>query len=277
MDIIQAIIVGIVQGLTEFLPISSSAHLIFFQEFLGLTQANLAFDTLLHLGTLVAVIIYFFKDIIQMIRAFFSSLSDIFRGKFKEGFENNPYKKLTWLVIIGTIPAGLMGVFFKDIIEGMFQSFAIPAFFLLVTGVLLYISQRINVGNRSIRKMGIKDTVIVGFAQGLAILPGISRSGATISSGLLLGLEKEFAAKFSFILAIPAILGATLIQLKDISLGLDANLTAYVFGFLAAAISGYLAISLFLRLIREKNLDIFAYYCWIVGTAILVYFSILIF
>lgn len=272
MDIIYAIIVGIVQGLTEFLPISSSAHLIFFQQFLGLEQANLAFDTLLHLGTLVAVGIYFYKDLIRMFKAFFSSIKDIFKGKFKEGYKNDPYKKLTWLVIVGTIPAGLIGVFFKDIIEGMFQSFAIPAFFLLITGLLLYVSQRINIGNRTIRKMGMKDTIIIGLAQGLAIIPGISRSGATISSGLLLGLNKEFTAKFSFILAIPAILGATIVQLKDISIGLDLNMLVYIAGFLAAAISGYFAISLLLRLIRTKNLDIFAYYCWIIGIAILIYF-----
>lgn len=176
------------------------------------------------------------------------------------------------MVIVGTIPAGLIGVFFKDIIEGMFQSFAIPAFFLLITGLLLYVSQRINIGNRTIRKMGMKDTIIIGLAQGLAIIPGISRSGATISSGLLLGLNKEFTAKFSFILAIPAILGATIVQLKDISIGLDLNMLVYIAGFLAAAISGYFAISLLLRLIRTKNLDIFAYYCWIIGIAILIYF-----
>jgi len=271
IETIKAIIVGIVQGLTEFLPVSSSAHLIFVQKLLGIDQTGIAFDVLLHLGTLLAVIGYFFKDIIEMIKAFFSSIADIFRGRFKEGFKEDSYKKLTWMVIIGTIPAGIIGVVFKDPIEATFQSLTIPAFFLLITGFLLYYSQRLNVGNRNIENSGIKDSLIIGVSQALAILPGLSRSGTTISFGLLLGLDKEFAAKFSFLLAIPAILGATVVQLKGIGAGIDTNLLAYVLGFLAALVSGYLAISILLKLIREKNLDIFAYYCWILGAIVLIY------
>lgn len=273
MDLLQAILIGVVQGLTEFLPVSSSAHLIFTQQFMGLgiDQANLAFDTLLHLGTLIAVVSYFFKDIIEMIKAFFSSILDIFNRRFKQGYQTNQYKKLAWFVLIGSVPAGIIGIAFKDIFEGMFQSVTIPAFFLLITGILLYVSQRVNVGSRDINQMGIKDTILIGIGQAIAILPGISRSGATISSGLILGLEKEFAAKFSFILAIPAIMGATLVQIKDIGVGLGANMLPYIFGFLAALISGYLAISLLLKLVKERNLDIFAYYCWIIGGIILIY------
>jgi len=271
MDIIQAIIIGIVQGLTEFLPISSSAHLIFIQELLGAEEANLAFDTLLHFGTLIAVIGYFFKDVVEMIKAFLSSIADIFRGKFKQGFKEDQYKKLAWLVILGTIPVGLVGILFKTQIEATFNSLTIPAFFLLITGILLYTSQRINIGNRNIEKTGIKDSIIVGIGQALAIIPGLSRSGTTIASGLYLGFDKEFAAKFSFLLAIPAILGASIVQIQDIGTGFDTNIMAYVFGFLAALISGYLAISIVLKLIKEKSLDVFAYYCWIVGAAILIY------
>lgn len=276
MDIIQAIIIGIVQGLTEFLPISSSAHLIFIQELLGAEQANLAFDVLLHFGTLIAVIGYFYKDIIEMIKAFFSSIADIFRRRFRQGFKEDQYKKLAWMIIIGTIPVAIVGVLFNSQIEAAFHTLTIPAFFLLITGLLLYTSQRINVGSRNIEKTGIKDSIIVGIGQALAIIPGLSRSGTTISSGLYLGFDKEFAAKFSFLLAIPAILGATVVQLKDITTGLDVNMTAYVFGFLAALVSGYLAISIVLKLIKERNLDIFAYYCWIVGAAILIYSLIFI-
>ncbi|MDR2967359.1 MAG: undecaprenyl-diphosphatase UppP [Methanobacteriaceae archaeon] len=271
MDIIQAVIIGIIQGLTEFLPISSSAHLIFIQELLGVEQANLAFDVLLHFGTLIAVVGYFYKDLVEMIKAFFSSIVDIFRGKFKQGFKEDKYKKLAWMVIIGTIPVGLVGIFFNDQIEVMFQTVTVPAFFLLITGILIYTSQRINIGNRNIEKTGIKDSILVGISQALALIPGLSRSGTTIATGLYLGFDKEFAAKFSFLLAIPAILGATLVQLKDISTGLDSNIMVYIFGFLAAFISGYLAISILLKFIREKSLDIFAYYCWIVGAAILIY------
>ena len=271
MDILQGIIIGIVQGLTEFLPVSSSAHLIFAQEFLGVNQPGIAFDVLLHLGTLIAVISYFFKDIIEMIKAFFGSILDIFKGKFKEGFKEDPYKKLAWMVIIGTIPVGIMGILFKSEIEAIFSSLTIPALFLLITGVLLYVSQRVNVGQKDIKDSSIKEAILVGIGQACALIPGLSRSGTTIATGLLIGLDKEFAAKFSFLLAIPAIMGATLVHLKDIGAGFDANLISYVLGFLAALISGYLAISILLKLIKEKSLDIFAFYCWIVGAIILVY------
>lgn len=271
MDIIQAIIVGIVQGLTEFLPVSSSAHLIFTKELLGINQPGIAFDVLLHLGTLIAVVGYFFKDIVEMTKAFFSSLLDIFRGKFRENFKNDSYKKLAWMVIIGTIPAGIIGLLFDNEIEAIFQSITIPAFFLLITGILIYVSQRLNVKNRDIKSSGIKDSIIIGIGQSLAIIPGLSRSGTTISSGLLIGLDKEFAAKFSFILAVPAIIGANITQISAITAGLDFNLLSYLLGFLAAIISGYLSINILLKLIREKSLDIFAFYCWIVGATILLY------
>lgn len=271
MDVLQAVIVGIVQGLTEFLPVSSSAHLIFVQELLGINQPGIAFDVLLHLGTLVAVVGYFFKDIVEMIKAFVSSIIDLFRGSFREGFRNDPYKKLAWMVIVGTIPAGVVGMLFDTQIEAAFQSITISAFFLLVTGTLLYVSQRLNIGNRDIKNSGLKDSIIVGIGQAFAILPGLSRSGTTISSGLLIGLDKEFAAKFSFLLAIPAILGAALTQFDGIGAGFDVNFLPYILGFLASVISGYLAISILLKLIRERSLDIFAFYCWIVGACVLVY------
>ena len=270
MDIIQAIIVGIVQGLTEFLPISSSAHLIFIQHILNVNQ-TLPFDVLLHLGTLVAVFGYFVKDIIAMLKAFFGSIIDIFKGQFKKGFKEDNYKKLAWMVLIGTIPVGFVGLMFESAVETTFKSLMIPAIFLLVTGILLYVSQRINIGKKTVKDMGLKETAIVGISQGIAILPGLSRSGTTISAGLLAGLDKEFAARFSFLLSIPAILGATVTQIPKMSLGFDSSLFAYIFGFIAAAISGYLAISIVLKLIKEKSLDVFAYYCWIVGVAVLIY------
>ncbi|MDL2246306.1 undecaprenyl-diphosphate phosphatase [Methanobrevibacter sp. OttesenSCG-928-K11] len=271
MDIFLAIFLGIIQGLSEFLPISSSAHLIFFQEFLGISQANLAFDTLLHLGTLLAVFTFFYKDILEMIKAFFLSIIDIFAGNFLKGIERNPYKKLVWLVLIASIPTGIIGFLFKSDFEAMFGGVTLPAFFLLITGILLFLSQRINIGNRSIKNMGILDTLIIGIVQGLAIIPGISRSGSTISTGLFLGLNKEFTAKFSFLLSIPAIIGATLVQIKDISLGLDSNLMVYIMGFLAAAITGYIAISVLIDFIKNRSLDVFAYYCWFIAIVILAY------
>lgn len=269
MDIISAIIIGLVQGLTEFLPVSSSAHLVFIQQALGVQQTNLAFDVLLHVGTLVAVFGYFYKDIIQMIIAFFSSLKDIINGKFISEVKRNPYKKLAWLTIIATIPVGIVGVLFNKIVESAFSGVTIPAFFLLITGCLLYASERMSSGKIDVNNMGLKETIAMGCGQAIAVIPGLSRSGTTIATGLFAGLNKEFAAKFSFILSIPAILGAAVFQLKDIG-NTNLELSACIAGFIVAAISGYLAISFLLKLIKERSLDIFAYYCWIIGIIILI-------
>lgn len=267
MDIIQAIIIGIVQGLTEFLPVSSSAHLVFVPQILG-AESTLAFDTILHIGTLVAVVTYFWKDIVQMLRAFFASLLDIIHRRFKEGLKEDKYKKLVWLVIIGTIPAGLAGILFKDFFEGLFSNIPVVGFFLLITGVLLYTSEMVSrrvKNKRGLKKLSTKDSIIIGIAQACAIAPGISRSGATITTGLFLGMERELAARYSFLLSIPAILGAALVQAKDITTVLDISTTVTIAGFIAAAITGYLAIKIVLKLISERDLLIFAYYCWIVG------------
>ena len=269
MDIFQAIIIGLVQGLTEFLPVSSSAHLIFAQQALGVGDVGLAFDVLMHVGTLVAVIVYFFNDIVNMIKGFLLSLVDLKNGNFMGEIKKDPYKKLAWLTILATIPVGVVGVLFNDMIESMFQGLTIPAFLLLVTGCLLYASQRMNSGRIDVRNVTIKEALIMGCGQALAILPGLSRSGTTIAAGLFAGLDKEFAAKFSFILSIPAILGAAVFQLKDLSGG-NIEIGACIAGFVVAVISGYLAISVLLKIVREKSLDIFAYYCWIVGLIVLI-------
>ena len=263
MDIIQAIILGIVQGLTEFLPVSSSAHLVFMTNILGLPQ-NVAFDTLLHIGTLVAVVGYFWRDLIEVISSFISSLLDIFRGKFKEGLEETPFKKLSWLLIVGTIPAGLMGILLEKQFEALFDSAIYVGIFLIITGFLLWGAERVKPGEKDVKDISFKNALVIGIAQGIAIAPGISRSGATISAGLFSGLNRELAAKFSFLLSIPAILGAALVQVKDIT-SFDASTAVMIAGFISAAIFGYLAIKLLLKIIKERTLMIFAYYCWIVG------------
>lgn len=265
MDIIQAIIIGIVQGLTEFLPVSSSAHLIFAQNALGV-ESSLAFDVFLHLGSLIAVLWFFRADIIRMIQAFLLSIGDIIQHRFKEGFYSDLYKRLVWYVIIATIPVGLVGALFESQVESLFAgALYVPAFFLFVTGTILYLSQRMNSGEVDLSNLSLKESIFMGLGQACAILPGLSRSGTTIAAGLVIGLDKEFAAKFSFILSIPAILGAFIVQLKDIGTITDFNALAVLLGFLAALISGYLAIKWLLELIQKRSLDIFAYYCWIVG------------
>jgi undecaprenyl-diphosphatase len=267
MDIIQAIIIGIVQGLTEFLPVSSSAHLVFVPYLLG-TKSSLAYDTLLHVGSLIAVILYFWNDLIHMIKSFFSSLIDIPRGRFLKGLQEDQFKKLAWFVIIGTIPAGLAGIIFKDFFETLFSNVAAVGFFLIITGLLLWGSEMVSrriAHKKNLKKMNLKNSLTIGIAQAFAIAPGISRSGATISAGLFLGLERELAARYSFLLSILAILGAALVQAKDITSMVDIGTVAAIAGFIAATISGYLAIKIVLKLIKERDLLIFAYYCWIVG------------
>lgn len=289
LTVFQGLIIGIVQGLTEFLPVSSSGHLVIVENILGITELNIAFDTFVHLGTLLAVFVYFIKDIVQMIKAFFSSISDIFRGEFKTEFRENPYKQLVWLVLIGTIPAGIIGLTFKDVFESSFTNLGVIGAFLLVTGCILFISEKVSKSKiakgetiisadfddetaiaTNMKNINVKKALIIGFAQALAIFPGISRSGSTLATGLLTGLNREFAAKFSFLLAIPAILGATIVQFKDIGHALSVDMWPFVVGFMAAAISGYLAIDLLLKIVKEKSLNIFAVYCWIVGTLVLI-------
>ena len=269
MDILQAIILGMTQGLTEFLPVSSSAHLVLIPELLGV-KSNLAFDTLLHLGTLVAVVSYFWSDVIAIIKSFFSSLVDIARRRFVQEIKEDSFKRLSWLVIVGTIPAAFMGILLKSQFESLFSSVTAVGFFLLITGFLLWGAERMPKGNKKIKEMSFTDSLLVGIAQGFAIAPGISRSGATISTGLFLRFDRELAARYSFLLSIPAILGAALVQVKDLTYGFDVSTGVFIAGFLSAIIFGYLAIKFLMGYIKKRSLIIFAYYCWIVGAVSLV-------
>ncbi len=267
MDILQGLILGIVQGLTEFLPVSSSAHLVFVPAILNV-QSSLAYDTLLHVGSLAAVIGFFWKDIIKILKSFVSSLGDMTKRRFKEGLKEDQFKKLAWLIIIGMIPSGIAGIFLKDFFEGFYSNVVATGFFLIITGFLLWGSERVSkriTERKSVKEMTFKNSLVIGLAQAFAIFPGISRSGATISAALFLGVDRELAARYSFLLSIIAILGAALIQVKDITSLADENIGALIAGFLGALVAGYMAIKLILILIKERGLVIFAYYCWIVG------------
>ena len=193
----------------------------------------------------------------------------LLQGRFKQGFIDDPYKRLAWYVILATIPVGLFGVLFEDSVDALFAgALYVPAFFLFVTGTILYLSQRMTSGEVNFNNVGAKEALFMGLGQACAILPGLSRSGTTIAAGLVIGLDKEFAAKFSFILSIPAILGAFLVQVKDIGSAMDASFLPIILGFIAAFIAGYAAIKWMLELIQKRSLDIFAYYCWIVGIVV---------
>lgn len=246
----EAIVLGIVQGLTEFLPVSSSGHLVFAQALLGLDGDMLSFDVFVHVGTLVAVFTAFWGDIKALLR--------------------HPICKTMGLLIVGTIPAALMGVFLDDIFERLFSSLVVVSCALIVTGVLLLISDRLQ-GNRKIEDMSYGSAVLVGLFQGLAITPGLSRSGSTIFGSLLCGLKREEAARFSFLLSIPIILGAAGKQCLDMAQeGLLVLQWTYFLGAAVAAVCGYLAIRIFLRLLAKKNLRYFSYYCWALAAVVLI-------
>ncbi|MDO5821617.1 undecaprenyl-diphosphate phosphatase [Methanosphaera sp.] len=265
LDILSAIILGAVQGISEFLPISSSGHLVLVPALLGI-ETGLAFDTILHIGTLVAIFTFFWKDIINLIKGFILSIIDLTEGVdiFKRELYRVPEKRFAWLIIVGTIPTGIMGILLKDAIETIFRGTLFVGIFLLVTAAVLYYSERHSSGQITQKDMSFKQALIVGICQGLAVFPGISRSGSTIASGLCLGLNREYAARYSFLLSIPAVIGAGLIQIKDIAT-LDASLSVLLAGFISSVIFGYLSIKLLMKMIKGWSLDIFAYYCTIIG------------
>ena len=249
MNIFYSILLGIIQGLTEFLPISSSGHLVIFQKLLGITKGQLTFNIFLHFGTLIPVLIIFWDDI-----------RDIILLKKSK-------KHLIWLILIGTIPTGMIGILFEDFFKGLFSSVTNTGYMLLVTGTLLLIAEKLSNSKRNIDEFKTSNSVIVGIAQGLAIIPGISRSGSTIVASLLQDLNREEAARFSFLLSIPAIGGAGILELKDaITIGLSGiSWIAIITGTLASAIAGYIAIKYLLHILKNGSLVVFSYYCWFLG------------
>lgn len=265
LDIISAIILGAVQGISEFLPISSSGHLIIVPHLLGV-ETGLAFDVILHVGTLVAIFTFFWKDIINIIKGFIVSIINLTEGfdKFKDGLRRVPEERFAWLILIATIPTGIIGLLFNNAVETIFRGTVFVGLFLIITGIILYYSERHSSGNITEKDMSFKQAITIGICQGLAVLPGISRSGATIASGLCLGLNREYAARYSFLLSVPAVVGAAVFKVKDLAT-IDATTTVLVAGFLSSVIFGYLSIKLLMKMIEGWSLDIFAYYCWIVG------------
>lgn len=265
LDIISAIILGAVQGISEFLPISSSGHLVIVPHLLGV-ETGLAFDVILHVGTLVAIFTFFWKDIINIIKGFIVSIINLTEGfdKFKDGLRRVPEERFAWLILIATIPTGIIGLLFNNVVETIFRGTVFVGLFLIITGIILYYSERHSSGNITEKDMSFKQAITIGICQGIAVLPGISRSGATIASGLCLGLNREYAARYSFLLSVPAVVGAAVFKVKDLAT-IDATTTVLVAGFLSSVIFGYLSIKLLMKMIEGWSLDIFAYYCWIVG------------
>jgi undecaprenyl-diphosphatase len=268
MSVFQAIVLGIVQGLTEYLPVSSSAHLVIVPFLLGWSfpaDQAFVFDVLVQLGTLLAVIVYFWKDLINIVIEFFKGLAA------RKPFETVE-SRMGWLIILASIPGGLAGVLIKKQVEAAFASPVAVGFLLFGTAILLLGGELAGRKERGFTSITWLDALLIGIGQAIAIFPGISRSGATISVGLFRGLKRTDAAKFSFLMSIPIMLAAGLysaLDLRDIS-GLGSFLPAILAGTIAAAIVGYLSIKWLLSFLNKRPLFIFAAYCAILGALVLI-------
>jgi undecaprenyl-diphosphatase len=254
----------VVQGVTEFVPISSSGHLVLVPWLLHWENPGLAFDAMLHLGTLLAVVAFFWRDLVDLAVGGALSVKERSLG-------DEPRRRVAWLIVLGTIPAAVIGFALEDVFERLFSAPIAVGVLLVVTGGLLAASERWGRRRLKMRELTWMDALLIGLGQALAIAPGISRSGATISAGLWRGLQREASARYSFLLATPIILGAGLFKLKDL---LDAGLLhnsplALLTGFLAAAVSGFVSIKLLLRYLQRRRLYPFAAYCWAAGAATL--------
>ena len=246
----QAVVLGLIQGLTEFLPVSSSGHLVIAQSLLGIESHVILFDVFVHVGTLVAVMAVFWQDIWQLLR--------------------RPFCKLTACLIIACIPAAIMCFCLNDLFKALFSSVIAVAIALIITGILLYFSDRLN-GKRTLAEMNYLDALLIGIFQGVAIIPGLSRSGSTIFGALTRGLKRSEAARFSFLISIPVIFGALLKELLDASGEGSLVVTwTYFVGAAVAALVGYLAIRAFLRILEKKTLRYFSYYCWALAFVVIV-------
>ncbi len=263
MNIIQAIILGIIQGLTEFLPISSSAHLVlvpFFFNWKLPTEQVFAFDVLVQMGTLVAVIIFFWKDLWNIIRAWVMA---IIKGKpFADA-----QARMGWYLILATIPAGILGLLIKDVVEAAFNSALAVGIFLLITAGLLTLGEKLGKRTRTEKDFNWKDALWMGMAQAMSIFPGISRSGSTITGGMLRNLQRPTAARFSFLMSIPVMLAAGGLSVLDLAEmpGLGSFILPMVIGFIAAGVVGYLSIRWLLGYLTRHSFYAFAIYCAVLG------------
>lgn len=247
-------ILGIVQGLTEFLPVSSSAHLVILDDLLGVSQPTMSLAIFLHLGTLLAVLVVYFREIVRMVVGMFTG---------------RPDGRLGWFVVLGSIPAALLGLALKSVFEKAFSSTLVAGAMLIVTGFILFWSGRLRQGRRGVGAMTAGDALTVGLFQAVAILPGISRSGSTIAGGLWRGLKPRLAADFSFLLSVPAVLGAGLLDLREAFRGgVAIDYRGVVLGTALSFVFGYLAIRWLIAVVRHGRISVFAYYCWAVGLAV---------
>ncbi|MDD4363038.1 MAG: undecaprenyl-diphosphate phosphatase [Atribacterota bacterium] len=266
------VILGLIQGLTEFLPISSSGHLVLGKYLLKLEMPGVAFETFLHFVTTLAVLFLFKKDIAEIIISFIKSLKYILHPKIFINFIKTDYQsKFAYLLIISTVPGAFFGYFLQDFFKQIFSSPIITALMLLITGLCLFFTDTgTRQGNKQLKDITIADAILIGLAQALAIVPGLSRSGFTIMMSLTRKLDRKFAAKYSFILSVPIILGATLFEMKEIS-RIDINLVYLIFAGIITFLTGYWAMNFFIKMLVNFKLKYFSFYLWFIGLAVIIY------
>lgn len=273
MTYFMSILMGIIQGVAEFLPISSSGHLALFQTFFGMENMEekyMFFTVLLHFGTLISVCMVYWRDIVDMIREFFLGIAAL-AGRKDTGVAPPPARRMAMLIIIATVPLFVM-VFLQDAVNQLFSNSIMVSCALLATGFILFFSDRMARGHKTAKNATVADALIVGCGQALAVIPGLSRSGTTISVGMMRGFDRAFAVRFSFLMSLPAVLGANVLEIKD---ALASNfpieeLPMYLVGVAVSAVVGYFAIRLVKSLSDKGKFGKFAYYCWAVGLGSLV-------
>jgi undecaprenyl-diphosphatase len=267
LNLTQAVSLGIIQGLTEFLPVSSSGHLVLMQNLLGLKEPELLLDICLHVGTLLAIMIVFFKDLRCLLVTLFKTPQKIkAAGGLKALYEDDETFRLGILIICGCISTALLGTFFSKTADALYGSIAIVGGALLVTGVVLWMTRYMaTIEGRSQLEMRLIDAFIIGFVQALAIIPGISRSGSTIAAALFLGVNREVAGRFSFLLSLPAVLGALMLSLHGDVITTDVPFYMILAGSIVSGMVGYLALIILLKVVKKGKFSYFAPYCWLIG------------
>ena len=272
MSYLMSAVLGFVQGVAEFLPISSSGHLTLLQHFFGMEEPDNLFNILLHFATLIAVCVYYIQDVLEMIVEFFRGIAAVFSRNPSRGHPPEA-RRLVFLIIVGTLPLFVV-MLVKDYVEALGSNPVFVSCALLVTGCILFFSDRMSGGRKNARSATVKDVLLVGLAQGCATIPGLSRSGCTISAGVAVGFDRKFAVRYSFLMSLPAVLGATILEIKDV-LGAEGGLPEgvlpkYLLGMVIAGVVGYFAIRLVNLLADKGKFGAFAYYCWAAGLISLV-------
>ncbi len=273
MTYLQAVILGLVQGLAEFLPISSSGHLALLENFFGIKEDNMLFFTvLLHFGTLIAVFVVFWKDIWELLQELVLTIKDLV-GRKGLRLNERPVRKLGVMIIVSCIPTAIIGFIFGDLFESFYSKPIVIAIMLIITALLLIAAETWGGGNRNIENLNYRNSIFIGIVQGLAIIPGISRSGSTLFASLLCKLDRDFAVKFVFLISIPTILGSLILELPDgIKEGLHGEpVGPVIVGVLVAFLSGLFAVKVMLKVVSNKKLKYFSYYLFAVAAAVIIY------